>query len=782
MKKNHRIVSLFLAVCLIFSSFNTTFGASASDIKGHWAEDQISNWMDKGFINGFTDGTFKPDKTITRSEFLALVNRSFGFTNKTSITFTDVKEKAWYYSDIQLAVEAGYITGYQNNTFHPNDEITRVEMAAIIAKLLDLNPAIDSAITFRDEASIAAWAKGAVIAVADKEIMSGDTKQNFMPTKVTTRAEAVVALDKALKLRMTSFDQAGTYGPAVGSQVISGDVVVAAESVTLQNMVIEGNLLLGEEIRSGDAFLKNVTVKGVTTVKGGGEESIHFENSTLLTLVVDKALGTVRIVAEGTTTVAKVVVQSPVTLEESALTNEGFKEVVLTNLLPKDSQVTMKGFFQSLDIVGAQIKVNIPSGSVSKVTTSTTAEGLTLELGKEAKILSLVLEAAAKMLGNGTIEKVTFSEEVKAKTTFETKPVKMEDKNGNEIPSAPVIIGNTGGDSGGNTDGNTGGNTGGESGGDSGENTGGDTTAPSINNASLTVDNGLLLEFSIDEEIDLNTSADVKIEYFQDTGSGPIAISNTIEGGALVKDKTWDGYLWSNDSGQEVNYSKGTANTEAYENVIPAGTHLATLVKKGHHANEDMDYVEIDWTEPATYVVKITVTDNAGNVSEVTEVKATVTDPTDPTVPSINNATLTVDNGLLLEFSINQEIDLDNPLADVKIEYFTKSGNVLTAIKNTTLDADLVKDKTWDGYLWSNVSGIEVNYSKGTDPDSPYENVIPANTELATLVKQGHHANGDMDYVEIDWTEPATYVVKITVTANDGKVSEVRQVEVTKSY
>lgn len=141
------------------------------------------------------------------------------------------------------------------------------------------------------------------------------------------------------------------------------------------------------------------------------------------------------------------------------------------------------------------------------------------------------------------------------------------------------------------------------------------------------------------------------------------------------------------------------------------------------------------------------------------------------------NLSVTQQYGLALQFKINKTIDLGST-ANVKISYFTKDGETLTPISNTTTHADLVKDKTWDGYLWSGTEASPVKYSKGTAGIAGFLNVIPTDTTLYTLVKNGL-ASG-MDYTEItDWTVPATYVVKVEVTDNDGNVSEVSTVEVT---
>ncbi|MBO9599919.1 MAG: hypothetical protein J7559_19120, partial [Cohnella sp.] len=247
----------------------------------------------------------------------------------------------------------------------------------------------------------------------------------FDPLKPTTRAEAVVSLDNALTSRGTVFAKAGAYGPAEGSQTIDGNVEISVPGVTLKNTVINGNLILGEGIGNGDAFLKNVTVKGTTTVKGGGSNSIHLENSVLLTIIVDRANGTVRIVAEGTTTVATVIVQTPAAIEESNVTGTGFNDIKLAEQLPANSKISLKGTFANMEIASDKIQVDIPSGSVQKIEATEGATDSQIRLGADATIVNLVLHSAMKMLGEGKIVNATVSEKAKAGTTFEKEPEKV---------------------------------------------------------------------------------------------------------------------------------------------------------------------------------------------------------------------------------------------------------------------------------------------------------------------------------------------------------------------
>lgn len=207
MRYRVRSRSLSLALGLVFL-FSIMLGAlplqpayaQFSDIKGNWAEKQISDWANRGLAGGYPDGTFKPNNLVTRAEFVALTNRAFGKQNPAAqADFKDVKASDWFYAEVAAARTSGYITGYTDGTFRPLDPITRQEVASIVSRLLELDPGAAGK-TFADAGSIAAWAINSVNAVTAAGIMSGYPNGAFKGANPITRAEALVTLDRAVSL------------------------------------------------------------------------------------------------------------------------------------------------------------------------------------------------------------------------------------------------------------------------------------------------------------------------------------------------------------------------------------------------------------------------------------------------------------------------------------------------------------------------------------------------------------------------------------------------------
>jgi hypothetical protein len=437
-----RFVSLTLVLGLTLSMFGSVWAAGASDddLKGHWAEQKMRTWVAGGLLTGYGDGSYQPDRAITRAEFMTLVNRSFALTAQANISFTDLKADHWAYSQIAAAVQAGYVKGYEDGTVGWNKPVSREESAVMAASLLKLDlsaePKLEQIV---DGASVSAWSKSAVAALVEAGIMKGDKSGKFAPKGKLTRAEAVTLLDGALAYanKATAYTKAGTYGPETGIETIKGNVVISAAGVTLQNVVIEGDLTVTEAVGEGDVFFKKVEVKGNTTIQGGGANSVHFEDSVLVRIVVDKRDGSVRVVVAGATSVQQVIVGSPVKLEESDVTDSGFQNVELSKALPGGSQVQLIGTFENVQVLSSDIKISIPSGTIGNLQVDSGAGDNQIDISKNAAIVKLVLDAAASLVGQGKVENATVNKGAEG-TSFETKPDKTEGSGATSPTPTPV--------------------------------------------------------------------------------------------------------------------------------------------------------------------------------------------------------------------------------------------------------------------------------------------------------------------------------------------------------
>ncbi|MDN4601256.1 InlB B-repeat-containing protein [Paenibacillus sp. F6_3S_P_1C] len=167
-----------------------------NDIESHWAVDLIQQAVREGMVRGYTDGSFKPDASITRAEFtVMLMNALQTEYTEATLSFTDrSKIGAWAQSAIASAVQAGFIQGDTGGAFRPNEAVTRAEMAVMVASALQLKAESGTGSTFADDELIPQWARAAVAGLQKSGLLNGKGLNNFAPRDNTTRAEAVKLL------------------------------------------------------------------------------------------------------------------------------------------------------------------------------------------------------------------------------------------------------------------------------------------------------------------------------------------------------------------------------------------------------------------------------------------------------------------------------------------------------------------------------------------------------------------------------------------------------------
>jgi hypothetical protein len=185
----------------------TTEGSNGSDqsytdIQGHWAQFCIQQLNQQGTISGYPNNTFRPNNSITRAEYAAMLNQAFpqveperGATN-----FTDVPASFWGQEAIQTAYRKGFLSGYPNQQFRPNDLISRVETFVALASGLDYGPPAEAeailASTYTDSATIPSYAFGQLAAITQQGavIQPSASSTAFNPAAPATRAQVAASL------------------------------------------------------------------------------------------------------------------------------------------------------------------------------------------------------------------------------------------------------------------------------------------------------------------------------------------------------------------------------------------------------------------------------------------------------------------------------------------------------------------------------------------------------------------------------------------------------------
>jgi hypothetical protein len=170
----------------------------------HWAYGVVREICRKGIISGYPDGTFSPEKSITRAEFTKLIAGATGLAEvkPAKPSFADVKPGDWYYGYVEAAAGAGLVTGMETGDFLPNERITREQLAVILVRGLQRETAaqaiVDPKTEFVDDRGIAPWAKGYVVEAVRGGLISGYPDGTFGPKNSATRAEACAMISRYL--------------------------------------------------------------------------------------------------------------------------------------------------------------------------------------------------------------------------------------------------------------------------------------------------------------------------------------------------------------------------------------------------------------------------------------------------------------------------------------------------------------------------------------------------------------------------------------------------------
>lgn len=170
---------------------------SYTDISSHFAKDYIEMLSSYGVINGFEDGTFRPEDFVTREQACKMVAIAFGLGESGESQFADVSKDRWSYGCISALFQKGIVKG-NGVEFNPEANITRQDAAVIIARALEAQgKSFEGEYAFEDADKIADYAKGYVYSLAANGFLKGDGT-NFMPKNNITRGEIAAIIGRLI--------------------------------------------------------------------------------------------------------------------------------------------------------------------------------------------------------------------------------------------------------------------------------------------------------------------------------------------------------------------------------------------------------------------------------------------------------------------------------------------------------------------------------------------------------------------------------------------------------
>ena len=193
-KKNFlsRSAAIAMSAVLLSSSMSAY---AVNDIANHWAKDNIQKFIDAGVINGYEDNTFKPDNNMTRAEFATILSKLLDDPNvPTEHRYSDVPENAWFFDAVQKLCTLQIVS--VDEKFNPQSNITREQVMVMLARAMRLTANDTSSVNkFSDANEISDYALNAVAAFVENGYTNGYEDGTVKPKKSITRAECVKLID-----------------------------------------------------------------------------------------------------------------------------------------------------------------------------------------------------------------------------------------------------------------------------------------------------------------------------------------------------------------------------------------------------------------------------------------------------------------------------------------------------------------------------------------------------------------------------------------------------------
>ena len=248
-----RVFAALLALAVTVGSLVLPARAAFTDTTGHWAETAITNWSEEySIINGYEDGTFRPDNSITRGAFAGILDRFLKFQSTSPAgTFSDLSGNYWEDAILKLHASGVYLGN--NGQALAGDTITRQQAVTMIARAFNISGE-SATVYYLDADQVADYAKPYLAEMSALGYITDSSDGYFRPTDAITRAEIVTILDNMIEVLIQT---STTY-----TQDVEGTVMVnAAEGACLQDMTITGDLILAPGV-TGTVTLENVTIQG----------------------------------------------------------------------------------------------------------------------------------------------------------------------------------------------------------------------------------------------------------------------------------------------------------------------------------------------------------------------------------------------------------------------------------------------------------------------------------------------------------------------------------------
>ena len=402
-----RALSLLLALVMVLGLVPVF---PVTEAAAHWADTYLTQLVEWGFIR--SDQANNPDRALTRADFMAIVNRAYGYHEEGETPFEDIKETDWFYDDVGIAYTARYINGTSPTTASPNNPLTRETAATILGRNMMLQESPGELVEFSDAHQISTWASGIIKSSMEHYLIGGYNDGTFRPRRNVSWGDMASMLTSLVG---TPLQEPGEY--SLGG--VYGNVTITSPDVTLRDTVISGDLYISGGVGLGGIVLENVTVLGRIVACGtgqaeSGQSSILLRNVIADELLVDNLQDHyVSLRADGITEIGKTTVRTSAYIEDNTPDGMGLHYISLEGESYPEGEEPEDWVPIQLDLAGRieevvnrtpRSQVRVGAGTVAKLTVDETAEGSNVIIDRGAVVKELNLDTATPVTGQGDIE------------------------------------------------------------------------------------------------------------------------------------------------------------------------------------------------------------------------------------------------------------------------------------------------------------------------------------------------------------------------------------------
>lgn len=397
-----RLAALVLCAAVVLGALPLAPGLLQASAAG-WSAPYVDKLQEWGVMRGDGNGNMNENGQLTRAEMVALLNRAFGFNEPGPISFRDVQRKDWFYDDIAIGYNAGIFNGTSSTTADPYGRVTREQALALISRCLRLEESPGEITEFSDGRQFSSWCAPYVRSAMLAGIVNGRGDGTFRPGRNITRGEIAKMLATGLGTlinRPGQYELGGVFGNVtintsgvtLKDTTIAGDLYlsggVGLGDVVLDNVIVHGRIVIagGGESQDGQA---SVVLNGVEAHQ----------------MLVDPATGQyVSLRAIGSTDIPETFIKSNAFIQDDVRNeNKGLRNVFLD--ADAGAAFTVAGNFKNVTnrTPGSVLTIgDTGDGTGASITVDEKAIGSSVVLEINSAVDNIHLDTATTVSGSST--------------------------------------------------------------------------------------------------------------------------------------------------------------------------------------------------------------------------------------------------------------------------------------------------------------------------------------------------------------------------------------------